>query len=417
MRSRSLAPRLRQLLRDFPIVIVAGPRQVGKTTLARAQPGRTYVTLDDLTALDAARGDPVGFLRDLPRPVTIDEVQRAPELVLAVKHAVDLERSAGDFLLTGSTRLGFGSDTTDSLAGRAAVLRLRPMTWAEQAGRASWNAVDVLFGERTASGLARRFARSTPLQGLRVLAGGLPVPMLTLKGGARTRWFEHYRSTYLERDVPALVRADETTALSRFVTLAATRTAQTTNFADLAREVGVSADTGRRWFGVLEATYLVDLVTPWFRNVGKRLVKAPKLHFGDAGLAAHLLGAHTFREAQSLHVAGPLLETLVAQHLLSFASATSRVTGVHHYRTHAGAEVDFVLVRGSRLLPIEVKAAATVKPSELRGLRSFMDDHAGDAPLGVLLYGGETAVPMGGGIVALPLEAVLGGNAGGSSPD
>ncbi len=409
MRPRLVAGPLRQLLREFPIVIVTGPRQVGKTTLARAQQGRTYVTLDDVSALEGARRDPEGFLGDLPRPVTLDEVQRVPELVLVAKGAVDRRRRSGEFLFTGSARIGFGSDVTDSLAGRAALLRARPLTWAEQDGRPAWNAVDVLFGARTPAALASRFAATGRFDGARVMAGGLPVPMLRLRGGARARWFEQYRATYLERDVPALVRTDETGPLSRFVSLAAARTAQTTNIADLAREAGVSGDTGRRWSGVLEATFLADLVTPWFRNIGKRLVKAPKLHFGDAGLAAHLVGARTWSEALGSHVAGALLETLVAQHLLAFAATASRPTAVHHYRTHAGAEVDFILARGSRLLPIEVKASVTVKGSELRGLRAFMADHRDEAPLGVVLYTGAVAVPMGGAVVALPLHAVLGG--------
>jgi predicted AAA+ superfamily ATPase len=203
---------------------------------------------------------------------------------------------------------------------------------------------------------------------------------------------------------------DAVATFVRFLTLAAARTAQTTNYAALAHESGLSADTGLRWFGALEATFLADLVPPYWRNLGKRLVKAPKLHFGDVGLAAHMMGVHDWRSALRQQVAGPLLETLVAQHLLVFSETARRPTALFHYRTHAGAEVDFVLSRGSRLIPIEVKLSSTVQSSDVRGMASFLEDFRSAAPFGVVLYSGTEAVPVSRNIVALPITAVLEGS-------
>jgi predicted AAA+ superfamily ATPase len=216
------------------------------------------------------------------------------------------------------------------------------------------------------------------------------------------------RSRYVERDVPPLLRIEELSSFLRFLTLAASRTAQTSNFAALAHDSGVSADTGLRWFGVLEATFLVDVLPPYWRNIGKRLVKAPKIHFADAGLAAHILGVRSWREAVSRNVAGALLETLVVQHALVYCGAGRRPTAVFHYRSHAGVEVDLVLERGARLLPLEVKLADTVTRGDLRGLLAFLEDFPA-APFGVVLYAGEEVLPVARNIVAVPLALFLDG--------
>ncbi len=379
-------------------------------TLVRGVAGRSYFTLDDLGAYEAARRDPQGFVSGLPRPVTLDEVQRVPELLLAIKGEVDRRRRPGEFLLTGSARVELRRGAKETLAGRAALLRLRPMTWAEGEGRPAWNPVDVLLRCRSSAEAARSFGAGTDFEAGRVLAGGLPVPLLRIRGAAaRSRWLEQYRSAYVERDVPQLVRIEEVPAFVRFLSLAAARTAQTTNFAALAHDSGISADTGLRWFGAVEATFLADLVQPYFRNIGKRLVKTPKLHLGDVGLAAHLCGVRRWDDAVRHQLSGALLETLVAQHVLAFAGSARQPVGVSHYRTHGGAEVDLVATRGRRLLPIEVKASRTVGPRDAVGIRAFLSDFASSAPFGVLLYSGEDARPIARDVVALPLTTFLAG--------
>jgi predicted AAA+ superfamily ATPase len=410
LRDRILLPAVRRALSEFPVTTVVGLRQVGKTTLSReAGPGRAFVTLDDLTALGAARRDPQGFLDALPRPVTIDEIQRVPELLLAIKREVDGKRRAGDFLLTGSARIEMRRGVKETLAGRAALLRLRPMTWAEADGRPQWNAIDKLLGCRSASDAIRRFGTAPPFHSERVLAGGLPVPILSRRGGAsRGRWFDQYRSSYVERDVPPLLRVEEVSAFLRYLTLVAARTSQTSSFASLSRDAGVSPDTGLRWFGVLEATFLVDPLQPYWRNIGKRLVKSPKIHLGDTGLAARMLDVRDWKDAVRQNLAGALLETLVAQHALAFSDSGKRPSKVFHFRSHSGMEVDLVVERGNRLLPIEVKSASTVQPADLRGVLSFLKDFS-TAPFGVVLYGGAESLPVARGVVALPLTRFLAG--------
>jgi predicted AAA+ superfamily ATPase len=396
-------------LRDFPVTMLLGMRQVGKTTLAHAVDGRTYVTLDDLGALAAARRDPEDFVAGLPSPVTIDEVQRAPDLLLAIKRIVDRRRRAGEFLLTGSAQIELKRGIRETLAGRAAVMHLRPMTWAEMEGAATFNGVDVLFGCRSTAEVARRLGREAPFDAARILVGGLPVPALDRQSGRRARWLEQYQLAYLQHDVPPFVRVEEVAAFFRFLQLAASRTAQLANYSALARDAGVSADTGLRWFGVLQATFLIDSVPPYFRNLGKRLVRSPKLHLGDVGVAAHLMGLRTWSEAVRQGHAGALVETLVAQHLLAWCDASSRPTQLFHYRSHAGAEVDFVLSRGPRLVPVEVKMGSSPTPSDLRGLKAFLDDIGETAPFGVVLCSAPQCSPLGRRIVGVPIGAFLGG--------
>jgi hypothetical protein len=409
LRARFLLPALRRALSEFPVTTLVGLRQVGKTTLSReADPGRAFVTLDDLTALEAARRDPQGFLRDLPRPVTIDEIQRVPELLLAIKREVDRKRRSGDFLLTGSARIEMRRGVQETLAGRAALLRLRPMTWAEADGRPGWNAIDALLACRSAAEVVRRFGSDIAFDRERVLAGGLPIPLLSRRGAARGRWFDQYRTAYVERDVPPLLRVEEVSAFLRYLTLVASRTSQTSSFASLARDAGVSPDTGFRWFGVLDATFLADAIQPYWRNIGKRLVKSPKVHYGDTGLAARMLDVRGWKDAVRQNFAGALLETLVAQHTLAFSDSGRRPSKVFHFRSHGGAEVDLVVERGNRLLPIEVKSASTIQSADLRGLLGFLKDFPA-APFGVVLYGGEEALPVARSVVAVPLPRFLSG--------
>ncbi len=407
--ARSMERTLAQALREFPVVAIVGLRQSGKTTLARRSKGRHYVTLDDLGALGAAQRDPRGFLQDLPRPVTIDEVQRVPNLLLAVKETVDRKRRNGEFLLTGSSRVELRKGVQDSLAGRLALLRMRPATWSEAAGRPAWNPVDRIFSCRTARDLAVAFPSGPALNAARVLAGGLPPPVLKRSAAARVRWFAQYRSAYVERDVPPLMRVEEVSTFVRFLQLAAVRTSQTANHASLGRDTGISTDSSLRWLGILEATFLVDQAPPYWRNLGKRLVKTPKLHLGDAGVAASLAGIRDWPEALRQGMAGPLLETLVFQHAQAFAEVSRAKTDLFHYRTHAGQEVDLVLSRGSRVVPVEVKLSRTASGNDGRGLEAFLGDFPKQAAFGILLYGGTEVVPMGRSLVAVPLSVFLEG--------
>jgi predicted AAA+ superfamily ATPase len=390
------------------VVAVVGARQVGKSTVVHALPGRHYVTLDDLGALSAATADPQGFVERLPIPATIDEIQRVPELLLAIKAAVDRERRPGAFLITGSSRLDTLRGIKESLAGRVALLTLRPMTHLELSGAPDGDPIGRIFECADVKGVVSRLAAIVPGHvdvTREVLAGGFPEPAIHLEARERGSWFREYRKSYVERDVPAVVRIDDVPAFLRFLTACAATTARLLNVTDLARDVGVSVDTARRWVGVLETTYVAERRTPFWRNVRKRLVKTPKLFVWDSGLAAHLLDVESWTNGMADSLAGPLLETWVHANLAAHAELVDPPARLHFYRTHAQAEVDFVLVRGRRMIGIEVKTISTVRPSDAKGIEELASQFPRECPFGVVLYPGRLVLPLTAHAAAVPLAA------------
>jgi predicted AAA+ superfamily ATPase len=413
--SRHLEPRAKEMLDLFPVVVLEGSRQVGKSTLAsQLSPDRKQISLDDLTVLAQARQDPQGFLRQLPRPVTIDEVQRVPELLLAIKEIVDKDRKPGSFLLTGSAHLSTLKKVRESLAGRVGLVRVRPLTAAELAGKADWNPLATLDACKEVADLLKAFPARSPFpnMGERILAGGFPEPAHQLKTQQRPLWFEQYRMSTMERDVPELVHVADVPAFLRFTMLCAATTAQFLNLTRIARDVGISVDTSRRWLGVLEATCLVERLTPYWKSTRSRLVRTPKLHVCDAGLAAHLMNLSDWKSAEARGADGHLLETWVHAQVRAFAAALPGHTEVHYFRVQQGPEVDLVLFRDGRLIPIEVKRTATLRPEDALGIRAFRTIAGQEAPFGIILYGGEQAVPCGEGIAAVPLVGFLEGPQG-----
>lgn len=412
---RSAEAIVRTALRTFRVVCIVGPRQAGKTTLAKlvgsgAHP-RTYVTFDDLAALTAARADPQGFVRTLSLPVTIDEIQRAPDVLLAIKRQVDEGPARGAFLLTGSAEPAAVQQVRETLAGRIALVPLRPLTWPERLKRPDWNPLVVLARCRNARAVAAAFASSPyPATHLEreVLHGGFPEPVLRLQPRQRVAWFEQYTRTYLERDVALLMRAGNFATFLRLVHLAASATGTALNIADLARDAAVSHDTANRWLAVMRATFLADTLPPYWRNVRKRLTKTPKLHFVDTGLAAHLLDLHSWPQAKRLNLAGALTESWVHHHLRVFAGLAPRAPSLYFFRTTAGEECDFVVV-ADRLLPIEVKMTETPSPRDVAGVRTFLDLFARQAPFGLLLYPGTQVLPLADRVLALPMSAFFTG--------
>jgi len=403
---RFVRARLIDALADTPVVLIHGPRQCGKTTLARQvgdAAGYTYISFDDDVQRAGAKADPVGFVADAPEKVVLDEVQRVPELFTSLKASVDAGRRPGRFILTGSANVLLVPKLGDSLAGRMEILRLHPLSRAELAG-VEPQFLTKLFGKGFKAGKsAGRMGRQ--LAGL-VVAGGYPAALARATEGRRAAWYRDYIDTLVQRDVRDLARISTLDALPRLLTLAAGQTARLLNVADLAAPFQLSRPTIRDYMTLLARIFLLDELPPWHSNRLRRLIKKPKLHLGDTGLACALLGvnAKTLWDDRTLY--GQLLETFVYQELRRQASWQEEPVGFYHFRDKSGAEVDVVMESGGKLSGIEVKAASTVVARDFKGLRKLKNAAGQRFVVGVLLYDGDAIIPFGEDLYAVPIACL-----------
>ena len=403
---RLAEPRLVEALADTPVVLIHGPRQCGKTTLAQAvghAKDYAYFSFDEDVTFAAARADPVGFVADLPQRTILDEVQRVPGLFSAIKSAVDRQRTPGRFLLTGSSNVLLLPTLADSLAGRMGILRLHPLSQCEL------EATAPRFLERLFTGAfkARSFERLGKAMAERIVAGGYPEALARSMPRRRTAWYRDYIETLVQRDVRGLARIGSLDALPRLLALAAGQTARLINISDLASPFQLSRPTIRDYVTLLARVFLLEELPPWHSNRLSRLVKTPKLHLGDSGVAAALLGVDVTALLKDRGTLGQLLETFTFQELRRQASGQEEEIRFFHYRDKDGAEVDIVLERGPALVAgIEVKASATVTAADFRGLRKLKEAATGQFAAGVVLYDGETSASFGDGLYAVPIRAV-----------
>lgn len=404
---RRIEPRIAEALLDTPVVLLAGPRQAGKTTLVRhiaAQQGLRYLTLDDGLTLLSAREDPVGMVRSLDRAV-IDEIQRAPQLLLAIKKSVDEDRRPGRFLLTGSANLMALPTVADSLAGRMETLSLLPLSQSEMALRqANW--IDQAFAGRI-------LQASTPAVGEalveRVLRGGYPEAVARPAGRRRTTWARQYIDALIERDVRDIAHIDKLDQLPRFLRALAHTAGQMCNYTQLGAQVGLDGKTALRYCGVFEQMYLLQRIDVWARNRLSRVVKTAKLQFLDAGLLASLLDLTAQEVAQDRTRFGNVLETFVFGELLKHSTTAQDDYRLMYYRDADKFEVDVVIENAAgQLVGVEVKAAATVKASDLRGLKKWAALAGPQFRIGVVLYDGTETLPLGDGLWAAPLSSLWG---------
>ena len=404
MYPRFVEHRIRESLADTRVVLLCGPRQAGKTTLARqvAGDGLPFVTLDDATALDAASTDPVGFVRNLDRAV-IDEVQRAPSLILALKTAVDADPRPGRFLLTGSANLMTLPRVADSLAGRMAIIRLLPLAQAE-------------VRNRRPSFLDRVFAGETPQSATTVVgddlvetvfAGGYP-EALTRPGWRRRRdWHLDYVEAILQRDVVDVARIEQLSALPRMLRVLAEQAGGLVNYSSFGSALGMNHVTTQKYVGVFDSLFLIRVLPPWSTNALKRLVRSPKLHFLDAGLLAALRGLSPDRLRQDRTPLGPLLESFVFGELLKLSSWADDRYEFSHFRDKERNEVDIVLEDGrGRIVGIEVKASASVSGRDFSGLRRLATACGDRFVLGLVLYDHDRSVPFGDRMAAAPVSTL-----------
>jgi len=403
---RNIEDAVHQALADTPVVLLNGPRQTGKTTLAQMiteKAGARYYSLDDAATLASAAGDPSGFVRNLSGPVVIDEIQKAPDLFPAIKLAVDKDRQPGQFLLTGSANVMTLPRLSESLAGRMEIIPLFPFSSGELAGQREG------FLKRLFDGT---IARTKPVSvkddlPARLVRGGYPEAAQRESDDRRAAWFASYISTILQRDVRDLARVDALHSLPNLLKLLAARVSGLLNVADVSRDAGLPHTTLVRHLALLETVFLVHRLPAWSPNLGKRLVKAPKLHLVDSGLACHLLGADARRLTEDRPLLGRLLETFVVSELRKQLSWSDPRTTLFHFRTTAGAEVDIVLEKpDGTVAAVEIKASATVGASDFNALTALRDQLGKRFAAGITLYLGDQVVPFGDKLTLVPLPAL-----------
>jgi hypothetical protein len=400
-------------LDTFRVVVVSGARQVGKSTLARLVLDRrdgTYLTLDDPLILSQAAEDPDGLVAGRDGLTVIDEVQRAPDLLRAVKLEVDRDPRPGRFLLTGSANLLGLRSVTESLAGRAVYLELLPLAWSEIAGSPPPSTLDAAFSAASAEDLAAALpqgvAARAELARERALAGGMPEAH-ALSPEDRRAWYDSYRRTFLERDLRQLSDISSVPEFGRLTNLTLLRTASLLNKSQLAADAKLSHTTADRYLGLLEVAYQIRLLQPYFPNVTKRLVKSPKLFAVDSGAAAWAINAWDWRAAAAAGRDGALLETFAISDVISWDGLTG-ASRYYFWRTAAGAEVDLVVERGDRIVAVEVKAARSLRHRDMSGLRALQSDTGPRFQMGLLAYLGDEVRVLGERLVALPLAILLG---------
>ena len=390
MINRTILKDLQEALAVFPVVLLCGARQVGKSTLVLSL-CEHYITLDDITQLDGARADPKRFIQDLPRPIVIDEIQKAPELLPAIKEEVDRKRKNGDFLLTGSANLLGYKKVTESLAGRMGVMELLPLSCREMANRADANLADDLFSAEWPN---NKTPQSSNLLLDSLMQGGYPELQRIHTQRGRNLWFSSYVSTYIERDVRDIGELRHIDRFIHLLNILAPRSATLLNKAELSRTAGIEQKTLTNYLSLLEMVFQIKRIQPYSTNLGKRFVKSPKLFFTDSGVLCHLLGLNSKETLRNSSHYGAILETFVFTELLKAVQYSESPTRLWHYRTSDQHEIDLLIERDGKVIPVEIKAAKTVRKKDFKHIEDLQSRNS-TVKNGVIFYQGEQLVPFG----------------------
>jgi predicted AAA+ superfamily ATPase len=401
---REIAPLLQRLLGQFPVVVVSGLRQTGKSTLLQEEPavsrGRTYVTLDDLDAFALSRDDPSRLLNNAAR-LAVDEVQRSPEIFLTIKRLVDQQRDPGQFVLSGSANLLLHQRVADSLAGRAYYAYLHPLNRRERLGALGEQPALLRFVDEGSWP-----AVSMPaVDDLEIMRGGFPEVALRPEIDAGL-WFDAFERTYLERDVRDLRQVEDLVGLHRLLRLAALRVGSVLNISGLARDARLTESTARRYLDLLETLMVLRRLPPFLGNRSSRLIKSAKLYFADSGLAARLASVTSIAAASADSLRGALIETFVLQNLVATLEPHAPDVRFYYWNEQSQREVDFVIELGKKVIAIEVKAQGRIHPADSKNLENFLGRTPACAA-GILAYQGDKVLEIRDKIWAVPLSVLL----------
>ena len=396
MIKRSISPILKTALKISPIVLLKGARQVGKSTLAMSFEYH-YVVLDDVSTRINAKDDPNRFVETLEKPVTIDEIQKVPELLESLKLYIDSHRNNGDFLITGSANILDMKQTKDTLAGRIIELTLHPLSLKERADKAQDNMVDRLFAHDFST---EKIETNRVVED--ILEGGYPDVQSLETPLEKKLWFSSYVSSYIERDARDLGDFRDIDSFYRFVNIIAPRSTSLLNKSKIAKEVGIRVETVENYLVILEQTFQLYTLRPFYENIGKQFVKSSKLFLNDTGIMSYFLGVYTIAQFEASRYKGALVETFVFNELLKHCGFTLEDTKIYHYLTNDKKEIDFILERNNRVIAVEVKSSSKVGKDDFRHIMDYQRKSSKDI-FGVVFYMGRNVLHINDRCVALPM--------------
>lgn len=399
---------IEEAMTDTPVILIHGSRQCGKITIAQNigyKQGYHYISLDDDTQREAAQVDPVGFVQSLPEKVILDEVQRVPTLFTALKLMIDSNRQPGRFILTGSANILLLPKLADSMAGRMEIIHLRPLSQFEIYGEQP-----RLFEQMFNSALpinATQYQRLGESLASIIVAGGYPAAIVRKTEKRRQHWYQDYINAMIQRDIQDITRIRNLDILPKLLAAAASHTAQLFNASELSSPFAISQPTAREYLALLEQIFMIERLQPWHNNRFSRLIKTPKLHLSDTGLACALLGITAQSLWQDKALLGQLLETFIYQELKKHADWYGDDIRFYHFRDKDQSEVDIVIESGKRLIGIEVKLAASVSKQDFKGLIKLQTSHAAQFVSGIVFYDGSSIIPFGDKLLAVPIRLLI----------
>lgn len=405
MIQRKIKSRLLEALTDSPVVLLHGARQTGKSTLVKYIAGTDYtakyLTFDDLNLLSAAQNNPQDFIEGYTDNLVIDEVQRVPEIFLAIKNLVDKNRKPGKFILTGSANVLLLPKISESLAGRIEILSLFPLSQSE-ISNAKINFIDKLFVNKFNPDSQSRKKKNLVNK---VLTGGFPEMLLRKDRKRQNAWFKSYITTILQRDVRDIANIEKLSDLPRLLSLFAARAGTLLNFAELSRSSAIPQTTLKRYVALFEAIFMIHLLPAWSGNLSKRLIKTPKLYLNDTGLLSHLIGFEADKIFSNPLSWGRLLENFVLMELIKQASWSKFDLSLYHFRSASGQEVDFIIEKSdSKLVAIEIKASTKITATDFNHIRAFEDDTGNKFLRGIVFYTGKEIIPFAKNKFAIPID-------------